>query len=182
MRRAGRRCGAFTRFLLACLLVLSTSASATTCLAPNCACLPSEFTGFVVLDSSNRYVFSDLRWSDGGVAVIDPSEAFELEPAATQRGPPGNRFLVGGRAFFEDGGTRLGIEFNAYLVGDGGETVSCGVNVASTAAWRRALEQGTCAALATRSCGDTPSGCSATGGVALAAAALLVVRRRLSRR
>jgi hypothetical protein len=172
------------RLVLLCALAFSCDALARTCLIPNCACLPSEFTGFAVLDSSNRYVFSDLRWSDGGVAVIDPSEAFELEPRATQRVPPGNRFLVGGRAFFEDGGTRLGLEFNAYLVGDGGETVSCGVNVAPTAVWRTALEQGTCAALAPRApCGEgPPRGCSTTGGFALAAAALLVVRRLLSRR
>ena len=172
------------RLVLLCALAVSCNAFARSCRVPDCSCLPSEFTGFVVLDSSGRYVFSDLRWSDGGVAVIDPTEVFEKEPRATQLVPPGQKFLVGGRAFFEDAGARLGIEMNTYLLGDGGSTASCGDNVASTTVWRTALEQGTCTALATKApCGAGPAqGCSTTGGFALAAAALLVARRQLTRR
>lgn len=172
------------RLVLLCALTLSYNAFALSCRVPDCSCRPSEFTGFVVLDSSGRYVFSDLRWRDGGAAVIDPSEVFELEPRATQLVPPGPRFLVGGRTVFEDAGTRLGIEMNTYLLSDGGDTATCGVNVAPTETWRAALQQGTCAALAPQSpCGNgPPRGCSTTGGFVLAAAAVLVVTRLLTRR
>ncbi|MBM4782927.1 MAG: hypothetical protein GQE15_35055 [Archangiaceae bacterium] len=172
------------RLVLLCALAVSSNAVALTCRVPACSCLPSEFTGFVVLESNGRYTFSDLRWSDGGTAVIDPTEVFEQEPRATQLVPPGQRFLVGGRATFEDAGARASIEMNAYLLGDGGSIATCGVNVAPTDTWRAALVQGTCAALAPQSpCGNgPPRGCSTTGGFALAAAAVLAVRRLLTRR
>lgn len=172
-----------TRVALVCCLVASSNALALSCRIPDCACLPSEFTAFAVVDANGRYVLSDARWSDGGVAVFDAGETFEnLEAGAFAflSDDPNQRFVMGGRSFFEDGGTRLGFEVALFPLGDGGTTASCGVNVASTSAWRRALEQGTCASLAPRApCGEGPSrGCSTAGGLSVLAMLALAARRR----
>lgn len=170
-----------TRVALVCSLVVSVNAQALSCRIPECSCLPSEFTAFAVVDSSGRYVLSDARWSDGGVAVFDAGETFEnLKAGAFLSNDPNQSFVMGGRSFFEDGGTRLGFEVALFPLGDGGTTASCGVNVASTSAWRRALEQGTCATLAPRApCGEgPPRGCSTAGGLSLLAMLVLAVRHR----
>jgi len=170
-----------TRVALVCSLVVSMNALASICIIPECACLPSEFTAFGVLDSNGRYVFSDARWSDGGVATFDAGESFEnLHGGKFASNDPNQSFVLGGRSVFEDGGTRLGFELTVFPLGDGGTTASCGVNVASTSAWRSALEQGTCATIAPRPpCGEGPSrGCSTAGGLSVLALVAFAARRR----
>lgn len=170
-----------TRLALVCALGLSANALALSCSIPDCSCLPSEFTAFAVLDSNGRFVFSDVRWSDGGVAVIDAGENIGNRDArAFVSSDPNQRFVVGGRSVFEDGGTRLGIEVSGFPLGDGGTTASCGLNVASTPAWRSALEQGTCTTIAPRPpCGEGPSrGCSTASGLSVVAMFAFVAARR----
>lgn len=171
----------FTRVALVCSLVVSVNALALSCRIPDCACLPSEFTAFGVLDSNGRYVFSDAQWSDGGLAVIDAGEDLvDLNGGRFVSNDPNQSFVLGGRSFFDDGGTRLGFGVTTFPLGDGGTTASCGVNVASTSAWRSALEQGTCATIAPRPpCGEGPSrGCSTAGGLSVLALVAFAARRR----
>jgi len=167
--------------------VLSLSAPALAlCRFPDCSCPPSEFTALAVYRGDGQASLFETRWADGGVAVLDAGEPLEVSfGPGLQRGEPtlGAHLLVGGALIFEDGGRPLGVGVTAFAIDDAGTTITCNGVTVSTSVWRNALVQGSCATLAPEPpCNDTPRSCSTTGGFALAAAALLVVRRVFTRR
>lgn len=160
------------RALMLMTVLLAAEAGAI-CTSNLCQCRPADFTAVGVLHSDGGLTLEDARWADGGVAVVDAGRFFATNPYVDA--PIDTPVVIGARS----SETLLPIE--AWPLTDAG-LVACQGGAYSLAAWRQALDTGSCADLTPGGgpCHDTRP-CSTTAGLSLLATIALLATRSTRR-
>lgn len=162
-----------SRLPLAVSLLAASAANARICAQSRCTCEPSIVIADAQLNSDGGLVFANPRWSDGGTAPLN-AETW-LREFDYGYVPPGASLVVGGRPAV---GTNEGLEFAAFVIDDGGTTITCNSRTVPIEEWKAALREGSCASLvpATR-CNDVVSRCSSSGVETILPLLMALLRR-----